>query len=64
VAPKGRTDRLMRFLALLEYAPRDEPPPLGRLPSGEAVLVAHPSRAGGFEGGVVPIVVDDTEKPS
>ncbi len=43
------------FLALLDYAPADDPPPLGRLPAGESVLIAESSRAGGFNGSVIAL---------
>lgn len=55
VPPGGSPERLLLFLALLDYAPADDPPPLGRLPAGESVLIAESSRAGGFNGSVIAL---------
>lgn len=54
----GSPDRLLRFLALLDYAPAEDPPPLGRLPSGESVLIAESSRATGFDGALIVVEPD------
>lgn len=52
--PGHPPDPLLRFLALLAYAPPDDPPPFARLPrGGEPLLIAEASRAGGFEGAVI-----------
>ena len=57
----GSPDRLLKFLALLEYAPRENPPPLGRLPSGESVLIAESRRAKGFDGALIVVEPDEDE---
>jgi len=53
VSPGTSPDALLRFLALLDYVPAEDPPPMGRLPPGRAVLVADPRRAAGFDGAVI-----------
>lgn len=55
VPPGSPPDRLLRFLALLDYAPAEQPPPLGRLPAGERVLIADSCRVLGFAGDVISI---------
>lgn len=58
VTPGSSPDRLLKYLALLEYAHLDEPPPFSQLPPGEAVLISLSARAGSFDGSV--IVLDQT----
>jgi uncharacterized protein (DUF58 family) len=54
--PGHSPDRLLRFLALLGYAPADDPPPFVRLPrGGEPLLIAEASRTGGFDGAVIAL---------
>jgi uncharacterized protein (DUF58 family) len=59
VEPGGSPERLLRFLGLLEYEDATAPRPFGRLPRGEAVLVAHADRTAGFEGRVVAVAAGE-----
>ena len=51
VAPGTSPDRLLRFLALLDYAPRDATPAFPQLPHGEAILVT--AEAQNFDGAII-----------
>jgi len=57
----GSPERLLRFLALLDYAPAEDPPPLGHLPMGESVLITESGRAKGFDGAVIVVELDEAE---